>query len=53
MGLHLNNQNLMKAINCRVISVAGYVMNMCNLEKGELDELDKGAPIIYGREGAG
>ena len=25
MRLHLNDQNLMKAINCRVIPVAGYV----------------------------
>ena len=40
MSLHLNDQNLMKAINCRVIPVAGYVMNVCNLWKSELDELD-------------
>ena len=40
MGLHLNDQNLMKAINCTVIPVAGYAMNVCNLGKGELDELD-------------
>ena len=30
----------MKAINCRVLPVAGYVVNVCNLEKGDLDELD-------------
>ena len=40
-SLNLNDQNLMKAINCRVIPVACYVMNVCNLGKGELDELDK------------
>ena len=39
--LNLNDQNLMKAINCRVIPVAGYVMNVCQLGKGELEELDK------------
>ena len=27
-GQHLNDENLMKAINCRVIPVAGYVMNV-------------------------
>ena len=26
--LHLNDKNLMKAINCRVIPVAGYIMNV-------------------------
>ena len=35
--LNLNDQNLMKAINCRVIPVAGYLMNVCNLGKGDLD----------------
>ena len=40
-GLNLNDKNLMKAINCRVIPVAGYVMNVCNLGKGDLGELDK------------
>ena len=38
--LNLDDQNLMKAINCRVIPVAGYVMNVCHLEKGELEELN-------------
>ena len=27
--LHLNDKNLMKAINCRVIPVTGYIMNVC------------------------
>ena len=39
-GLNLNDKSLMKAINCRVVTVAGYVMNVCNLGKGDLDELD-------------
>ena len=29
----------MKGINCRVMAVTGKVMNVCNLGKGELDEL--------------
>ena len=41
MSLNLNDQNLVRAINCRVIPVAGYIMNVCRLGKGELDELDK------------
>ena len=36
-GLNLNDKNLMKAINCRVIPIAAYVMNVCNLRKGDLD----------------
>ena len=47
----MNDQNLMKAFNCRVIPVAGYVMNVCNLGKGELDELDKIVKSILKREG--
>ena len=39
--LHLNDKSLMKAINCRVITVAGYTMNVCMIRKGELEELDK------------
>ena len=39
--LHLNDKNLMKAINCRVIPVAGYIMNVCVIRKGELEELHK------------
>ena len=39
--LHLNDKNLMKAINCRVMPVAGYIMNECVIRKGELEELDK------------
>ena len=39
--LHLNAKNLIKAINCRVIPVAGYIMNVCVIRKGELEELHK------------
>ena len=39
-GLNLNDQNLMKAITCQVLPVAVYVMNVCNLGNGDLDELD-------------
>ena len=51
MGLHLNDQNLMEAINCRVIPVAGYVMNVCNLGKGELVELANIVKSVLRREG--
>ena len=30
VSLNLNDGNLMKAIKCRVIPVAGYIMNICN-----------------------
>ena len=39
--LHLNDKNLIKAIDCKVIPVAGYIMNVCVRRKGELEELDK------------
>ena len=51
MSLHLNDQSLMNAINCRVIPVAGYVMNVCNLGKSELDELDNIVKSALRREG--
>ena len=41
----------MRAINCRVIPVAGYVMNVCKLGKDELDELDKIVKGALRREG--
>ena len=37
----------MKAINCRVIPVAGYVINVCNLGKGDLEEQLK---VYYGEK---
>ena len=49
--LNLDDKNLMKAINSRVIPVAGYVMNVCNLGKGDLDELDMTVRSVLGREG--
>ena len=45
--LNVNDKNLMKAINCRVISVAGYVMNVCNLGKSDLDKLDMTCQKVY------
>ena len=39
-GLNLNDKNLMKVINCWVVTVAGYIMNVCNLAKGDLEELE-------------
>ena len=49
--LNLNDKKLMKAINCRVIHVAGYEMNICNLRKGVLDELDMKVKSVLRREG--
>ena len=40
----------MKAINCRVIPAAGYVMTVCNLGKGQLDELDKIVKSVLRRQ---
>ena len=39
-GLNLNDLNLMKAINCQVLPVTGLAMNVCNLGKDDLEELD-------------
>ena len=50
-GLKLNDKNLMKAINCRVVTVAGYVMNVCNLEKDDLDKLDMTVKSVLRKEG--
>ena len=50
-GLNLNDKNWMKAINRRVIPVAGYVMNVCNLEKGDLDDLDMIVKSVLRRQG--
>ena len=48
-GLNLNDQNLMKAINCPVIPVTGYVMNVFNLGKCDLDGLDMTVKSIMDR----
>ena len=50
-GLNLNDRNLRKAINCRVIPVVGYVMNLCNLGEGDLNELDMAVKSVLWREG--
>ena len=51
IGKQLNDENLMKAINCRVIPVAGYVMNVCTLGKGDLEDLDMIVKSVLRREG--
>ena len=51
MRLHLNDKNQMKGINCRVMAVTGKVMNVCNLGKGELDELVMTMKNVLRREG--
>ena len=51
MRLNLNDKNLMKAINCQVITVASYIMNVCNLGKSDLNELDTTAKSVLWREG--
>ena len=50
-GLNLNDKSLMKAIKCRVKPVAGYLINVCNLGKGDLDELDVTVKSVLRREG--
>ena len=37
----LNDANLIKAINMKVIPVAAYTMNICRFNVGELKELDQ------------
>ena len=41
----------MKAINCQLTPVAGYVMNVCNLGKGDIDKLDMTVKCVLRREG--
>ena len=41
MKSELNNENLIQAINPKVIPVAAYPMNVCRMTKGELNELDQ------------
>ncbi len=40
INLELYDKNLVRAVNCRVIPVAGYAMNICRFSKAELEELD-------------
>ena len=39
MRMNLSDENLVKAITSRVVPVAGYIMNMCNLRRGDIEEL--------------
>ena len=39
--IELNDQNLVKAINTKVIPVAAYSMNVCKFTQSELTELDQ------------
>ena len=48
--LNLNDKNLMKAIICQVIPVAGYVMDVCNLGKTDLEKLDMTVKSLLGEE---
>ena len=46
----------MKAINCRLVSVAGYLMNVCMMTRNDLENLDKIAKnilknqVFYGKK---
>ena len=41
MNSEPNDENLIQAINSKVIPVAAYPMNVCKMTKGELNELDQ------------
>ena len=51
IGKQLNDENLMNAINCRVMPVAGYLMNACTLGKRNLEDLDMIVKSVLRREG--
>ena len=51
VNLNLNDENLLRAIYCRVIPVAGYVINVFNLRKGDLEELGKSVKVILRNKG--
>ena len=38
--LELYDKNLVRTVNCRVIPVAGYAMNVCRMSKENLVEMD-------------
>ena len=42
VGERLYDKILVKAINCRVITVTAYMMDVCNFAEKELDQPDKG-----------
>ena len=41
VGMSLYDAHLMKVIYSRVIFVAGYIINVCDLRKGNLEDLGK------------
>ena len=41
MKSELNDENLIQAINSKIVPVADYPMNVCKMTKGELNELDQ------------
>ena len=41
MKSELNDENLIQAINSKIVPVAAYPMNVCKMTKGELNELDQ------------
>ena len=41
MKSELNDENLIQAINSKVIPVAAYPMNVCKMTKSELNEMDQ------------
>ena len=41
MKSELNDENVIQAINPKVVPVAAYPMNVCKMTKGELNELDQ------------
>lgn len=46
VGEGLFEENLIKAINCKVIPVGAYMMNVCNFKRKELDQDDTGIKKI-------
>ena len=41
----------MKAITCRLVSAAGYLMNVCMMTRNDLENLDKIVKNILKNEG--
>ena len=46
VGEGLFEENLINAINCKVIPVGAYMMNVCNFKRKELDQDDTGIKKI-------
>ena len=49
--LKVNDTNMMKAINCRMVPAAGYATNVCLATKNDLAKLDKIVRSILRNEG--